>query len=60
MAEMLERAGDGVPAPALRIAFDGVIEGAQEAGEQVLGGQKRYHPVSSSPIRPGLRYSSSR
>jgi hypothetical protein len=33
MAAILERAGDGVLAPTLRIAFDGVIEGAQEAGE---------------------------
>ena len=43
MAEILERSGDGVLAPTLRIAFDGVfeetVEGAQEVGEEVRGGQ---------------------
>jgi hypothetical protein len=37
MVKILERAGDGVLAPALRIAFVGVVkeavEGAQEVGE---------------------------
>jgi hypothetical protein len=32
MAEVSERAGDGVLAPTLRIAFDGMIEGAQDSG----------------------------
>ena len=43
MAEILERPGDGVLGPTLRIAFDGVfeetVEGAQEVGEEVRGGQ---------------------
>ena len=43
MAEILEGAGDGVFAPALRVALDGVFEeafeGAEEIGEQVGGGQ---------------------
>ena len=41
MAEILERAGDGILAPTLRIAFDGVIEeaveGAEQVGEQLPG-----------------------
>ena len=45
MAEILERAGDGILAPTLRIAFDGVIEeaveGAQQVGEHFRGGQFR-------------------
>src|ERR1039458_4486480 len=43
MAEILERPGDGVLAPALRIAFDGVfeetVEGAQQVWEDFGGGQ---------------------
>jgi lipoyl-dependent peroxiredoxin len=43
MAEILERAGDGILAPTLGIAFDGVIEeaveGAEQVGEQLRGGQ---------------------
>ena len=45
MAEILERAGDGVLAPALRIAFHGVfeeaVEGAQQVGEDFRGGKFR-------------------
>ena len=43
MAEVLERPGDGVLAPTLRIALDGVseepVEGAQQIGEQIGSGQ---------------------
>src|ERR1019366_3237273 len=43
MAEILERPGDGVLAPTLRIAFDGVfeetVEGAQQVWEDFGGGQ---------------------
>src|ERR1019366_7462711 len=43
MAEVLERAGDGVLAPTLRIALHGVfeeaVEGAEEVREEFGGGQ---------------------
>jgi len=45
MAEFLERPGDGVLAPTLRIAFDGVfeetVEGGQQVGNQFRRGQFR-------------------